>query len=123
MKVRLLRRSGVRIGKNCRIYTDHFGTEPYLIRIGDHCTVTSGVQFINHDGSCWVVRAKTPNLQDFGPIVIEDNSFIGINTLILPNVRIGPNAVVAAGAIVTKDVPPNTVAGGIPARILMTLDE
>ncbi len=120
-KLRLLRESGVRIGERCRIYTDNFGTEPYLVRIGDHCTVTAGVRFITHDGSCWVLRDELPNLQDFGPIVVEDNCFIGVDAVILPGVRIGPNAIVGAGSIVTKDVPPGVVVGGVPARVLMTI--
>lgn len=122
-KHRILRRQGMRIGESCRIYTDHFGGEPWLIRIGNHCTITSGVRFVTHDGSCWVLRDEIPNLQDFGPIVIEDNCFIGVNAVLLPGIRIGPNSIVAAGAVVTKDVPPNVVVGGVPARALMSLDE
>ena len=121
-KLRLLRKTGMRIGRNCRVYTENFGGEPYLIRIGDHCTVTSGVRFVTHDGACWVCRDELPNLQDFGPIRLHDNCFIGVNAVILPHVRIGPNSIVAAGAVVAKDVPPNTVVGGIPARPIMTLE-
>jgi acetyltransferase-like isoleucine patch superfamily enzyme len=120
-KIRLLRKTGVRIGDRCRIYTGYFGTEPYLVRIGNHCTITSGVRFITHDGSCWVLRDELANLQDFGPIVVEDNCFIGVNAIILPGVRIGPNSIVGAGSIVTKDVPPEVVVGGIPARVLMPI--
>jgi acetyltransferase-like isoleucine patch superfamily enzyme len=122
-KIALLRKSGVKIGDRCRIYTDNFGTEPYLVRIGSHCTITSGVRFITHDGSCWVLRDELPNLQDFGPIVVEDNCFIGVDAVVLPGIRIGPNSIVGAGSIVTKDVAPDTVVGGVPARVLMTLDE
>lgn len=122
-KIRWLRRQGVRIGSGCRIYTDHFGSEPYLISIGDHCTVTSGVRLVTHDGACWVLRDEIPNLQDFGPIRIEDNCFIGVNAVILPGVRIGPNSIVAAGAVVNRDVPPGTVVGGVPARVLGSLED
>jgi acetyltransferase-like isoleucine patch superfamily enzyme len=120
-KIRLLRKAGVRIGERCRVYTNNFGTEPYLVRIGDHCTITSGVRFITHDGSCWVLRDELANLQDFGAIVVEDNCFIGVNAVILPGVRIGPNSIVGAGSIVTKDVPPGVVVGGVPARVLMPI--
>jgi acetyltransferase-like isoleucine patch superfamily enzyme len=118
----LLREQGMQIGRHCRIYTDLIGGEPYLIKIGDHVTVTSGVRLVTHDGSCWVLRERYENLQDFGPIIIEDNSFIGVNAVILPHVRIGPNSIVAAGSVVTKDVPPNTVVGGVPARPIMDLE-
>jgi acetyltransferase-like isoleucine patch superfamily enzyme len=121
-RLRLLRSQGMQIGKNCRIYTNNIGGEPYLIRVGDHVTITSGVRLVTHDGSCWILRERHPNLQDFGPIVIEDNCFIGVNAVILPHVRIGPNSIVAAGAVVTRDVPPNTVVGGVPAKALMPLD-
>ena len=50
------------------------------------------------------------------PIVIEDKVWIGINSTILPGVKIGYGAIVGAGSVVTKDVPPYTVAGGIPAK-------
>jgi len=122
-KQKMLRRAGVHIGHHCRIYTDHFGSEPYLIFIGNHCTITSGVRFVTHDGSCWILREQYPHLQDYGPIRVEDNSFVGVNAVILPNVRIGPNAIVAAGAVVTKNVDPGTVVGGIPARVLMSVEE
>lgn len=52
-----------------------------------------------------------------------DNVFIGTNVTILNNVKIGPNAIVAAGAVVTKDVPQNTVVGGVPARKICSFDE
>jgi len=53
-----------------------------------------------------------------GPIHIKKNAWIGANATILPGVTIGENAVVAAGAVVSKDVPDNTVVGGIPAKII-----
>jgi acetyltransferase-like isoleucine patch superfamily enzyme len=48
---------GFKIGKDCRIATVNWGTEPWLIEIGDHVHVTSGVQFLTHDGSVWVLSA------------------------------------------------------------------
>ena len=52
-----------------------------------------------------------------------DNVFIGCNSTILNNVRIGPNAIIAAGSVVTKDVPPNSVVAGVPARVIATFDD
>jgi acetyltransferase-like isoleucine patch superfamily enzyme len=57
-----------------------------------------------------------------GPIVIEDNAWIGTGAIILDNVRIGRNAVVGAGAVVTKDVPARAVVAGVPARVVKELD-
>jgi Serine acetyltransferase len=53
-----------------------------------------------------------------GCIEIMDNVFIGSGTTILGNVRIGPNAIVAAGSVVNKDVPPNSIVGGVPAKVI-----
>ena len=55
------------------------------------------------------------------PVVIEDGVWIGARVTLLPGVTIGRGSVVAAGAVVNKDVPPNTLVGGVPARILRTL--
>lgn len=57
------------------------------------------------------------------PVIIEDNVMIGANAVILEGVTVGENAVVAAGAIVTKDVPPNVVVAGTPARVIKEKDE
>lgn len=118
-----LRARGMRIGWHNRIYTREFGTEPYLVRIGSHCTITAGVRFITHDGGAWVFREEIPRLNAFGKIDIRDNCFIGAGAMILPNITIGPNAVVGAGSIVTRDVPPDTVVAGVPARRICALGE
>jgi acetyltransferase-like isoleucine patch superfamily enzyme len=122
-QVDLLRKRGMRVGQNCRIYTKHFGGEPWLISIGDHCTITSGVRFVTHDGACWVLRREYPGLEDFGPIIVHENCFIGVNAVILPGVEIGPNAIIAAGAVVARDVPRDTVFGGVPAKQITTLEK
>lgn len=118
-----LRKKGYLIGKNNRIYIHNFGSEPYLIKIGNHCTITSGVQLITHDGGAWIFREEISDLNVFGKIEIKDNSFIGLNSIILPNVTIGPNSIVGAGAVVTKDVPPNTVVAGVPAKIISSTED
>lgn len=57
----------------------------------------------------------------FKPIRIEDKVWLGANVTVLQGVTIGEGAIVAAGAVVTKDVPPRTVVGGIPAKLLRAL--
>ena len=117
------RKQGVQIGDHCRIYVEGFGTEPYLVKIGNNCTVTAGVVFVTHDGSMELFRKEIPDLNVFGKIEIKDNCFIGIGSTILYGVTIGPNSVVGAGSVVTRDVPPNVVAAGVPARVISGIDE
>jgi NDP-sugar pyrophosphorylase family protein len=102
-----------------------FGSEPYLVRIGNHVTVSSDVHFITHDGATWVFRHREQfrGLQRFGRIDIEDNCFIGAGAFLMPNIRIGPNSVVGAASVVTKSVPPNTVVAGSPARCICSYEE
>jgi acetyltransferase-like isoleucine patch superfamily enzyme len=117
---------GVRVGENCRLLgLSHvsFGSEPFLIRIGNHVTVTAGVQFLTHDGGVWVFREEEPNLDIVKPITIGNNVFIGLNAIILPGVSIGDNCVIGAGSVVTRDVPSNSVTAGVPARVVKTLSE
>ena len=112
---------GFRVGDRCRLIDvslKTFGSEPYLVRLGDHVTLTSGVRFLTHDGGVWVLRDRYPDLDVIGEIVVEDNVFIGVNALILPNVRIGRDSVVAAGSVVTRSVPPGSVVAGVPARVI-----
>jgi len=124
LRVKMARKRGAKIGENCRIFDAKFGSEPYLISIGNHCEITSGVTFITHDGGTWVFRESKEFLgSKFGPIVIRDNCFIGINTIILPNVIIGPNSVVGAGSVVTKDIPANCVYAGNPARCICEIGD
>jgi acetyltransferase-like isoleucine patch superfamily enzyme len=118
-----LRARGTQIGDDCRIMIRSFGPEPYLVRIGNHCTIAPAVAFSTHDGGGWIFSDESPSLQEFGRIDILDNCFIGMCAVILPGVRIGPNSVVGAGAIVTKDVPPGIVVAGCPAVPICTIDE
>jgi acetyltransferase-like isoleucine patch superfamily enzyme len=118
-----LRKKGVQIGSNCRILIRDFGSEPYLIKIGNKCIITPGVCFITHDASAGLFRDEIPDLQIMGKIEIKDNCFIGVGAIILYNVTIGPNSIVGAGSVVTKDVPPNTVVAGVPAKFITTTEE
>jgi len=117
-----LRKQGAEIGEGCSIITRDLGPEPYLVKLGNHVTIAHGVIFMTHDGGAWLFRREFPDLQVFGPIVIEDNCVIGINAVLCPNIRIGPNSIVAAGSVVISDVPPNTIAMGVPARPLGSID-
>lgn len=120
------RRLGVRIGERCRMLGTSprtFGSEPYLISIGDHVTVTGGVRFVTHDGGVWVFREERPSLDIVAPIAIGNNVFIGLNVIIMPGVTLGDNTVVAAGSVVTRSFEGGAVIAGVPARRVRALDE
>lgn len=113
------RKKGVKVGENCRIYIKNWGSEPFLVSIGDHVTVTSGVKFITHDGStCLVKDDHGKRYQRFAPIQVGSHVFIGVNTIIMPGVKIGSNVVIGAGSVVTKNIPDHSVAIGVPAKVV-----
>lgn len=114
---------GVHLGQDCRLYSAQFGSEPYLVALGDHVTVSDSVLFVTHDGGVWVLRHLRPDLDDVRPIIVEDNVFIGARAIILPGVIIGRDSVVAAGAVVTKSVEPGSVVAGVPARVISTFEK
>lgn len=120
------RRLGVQVGQHCRLLDVSratFGSEPYLVRLGDHVTVTEGVRFVTHDGGVWVFRQQEPDLDIVAPIAVGDNVFLGLRAIVLPGVTIGDNCVVAAGAVVTRDIRANSVVAGVPARFLRSIDD
>ena len=110
------RKQGAQVGESCSIYPTSLGTEPYLVKIGNHVTIATGVEFITHDGGSWLFREEFRDCQVFGPIIIGDNCVIGQNALLLPNITIGSGSIVGAGSVVISDVPPNTIVMGVPAR-------
>lgn len=123
--VEYARSLGVQVGNDCRLLGLHagsFGSEPYLIRLGNHVSVTSA-QFITHDGGVWVFRGEDPTIDVIAPIVVGDNVFIGYGVTILPGVTVGNDCVIAAGAVVTKDVPSGSIVAGIPARRIRGVDD
>jgi acetyltransferase-like isoleucine patch superfamily enzyme len=120
--IRTLRTMGVRVGEGCRIYATDFGSEPWLIKIGNRVCISNDVTFVNH-GLNWPFQEKYESLTGFGPIEIKDNCQIGVRATILPHVTIGPNSIVGAGSVVTKSVPPDVVVAGNPARVICTMAE
>ena len=100
-------------------------------RIGIHCTLIGPVCIGNHVNLAQgiTVTALNHNFEDSSkrideqgvstkPVVIGDDVWIGTNAVILPGVTIGSHCVVAAGAVVTKDIPDHTLVGGVPAKVI-----
>lgn len=95
--------------------------DPKLIKIHNNVAIAADVCFENHDVIHFVIEGMYPAMDiksHIGCIEIMDNVFIGAGSMIMPNVKIGPNVVVAAGSVITKDVPPGVIVGGVPAKVI-----
>jgi acetyltransferase-like isoleucine patch superfamily enzyme len=111
------------MGVNTSINVGANFTDPYYYSIGSHCAL-SACTLIGHDAVVNVIANATGKRYDaVGKIVVHDYCFIGHGAIVMPNVTIGPRSVVAAGSVVTKDVPPNSIVGGVPAKVIGTFDE
>ena len=114
------------LGKNVQIIGGaNFGSEPYLITIGDDTTVSFDCAFVTHDAATRVIRHLPGHDKEtviYGPINIGKNCFIGCRSIILPNVTIGDNCIIGAGSVVNKNIPSNSVAAGVPCKVICTLE-
>ena len=115
------------IGKNVKMVGPvNFGSEPYLITIGDDTTISFDCAFVTHDAATRVIRnlpGQNKETVIYGPIKVGKNCFIGCRTVVLPNVTIGDNCIIGAGSIVNKSIPANSVAADQPCKVICTLDE
>lgn len=103
---------GLRVGENCIIGNDGFFDGRSDITIGECVNIAAEVRIYTREHDI-----DDPFFAEIGaPVVIEDYAYIGTRVTILPGVRIGRGAVVASGAVVTKDVPEFTLVGGVPAK-------
>ncbi|MET7705778.1 DapH/DapD/GlmU-related protein [Micromonospora sp. NPDC005413] len=117
---------GVNLRGRVRFYginRSMFGSEPWLITLGDNVYITAGVQFLTHDGGTLILRRDHPDLEWTAPISIGDDVYIGVRSIIMPGVRIGDRCIIGAGSVVTRDIPDSSVAAGVPARVLRSTDE
>ncbi|MDO5151472.1 MAG: acyltransferase [Oscillospiraceae bacterium] len=97
-----------------------------MIELGDNVRITNGVRFVTHDGGLWVLKNLgkiDSNVGKFGKIKIGSNTHIGWNAIIMPGVTIGKNCIIGCGAVVTKDIPDNSVAVGVPAKVIESIDD
>ena len=124
---------GVTVGNNVRLIVHphpwslpDFGSEPYLISIGDDTCISFGVSFVTHDASihvCEKYDKECPYLLSFGKISVGKNCFIGCRSIILRGVTIGDNSIVGAGSVVTKSIPSGEIWAGCPAKFVSKLED
>ncbi len=117
---------GMKVGKGVIfIEAPAFGSEPYLIEIGNHTKITAGCTFINHDGAMYVIRSmeKYADARNFGRIKIGENCFVGNNCTFLPGAKMGNNCVLGTGSVLNSAMPDNSVYAGVPAKFICTLEE
>ncbi len=114
-----LRSMGVVIGNNTMISLGaKLDVRRGKIVIGDDCLITWGAVVLSHDAS----QLLAGNIEKSqATTIVENGVFIGVNSVILPGVRIGEKSVVGAGSVVTKDVAPQTLVAGNPARVIRQL--
>lgn len=112
-KVAEQRRRGTSIGKKCRLIGSVDAINPQLVSIGDYCVI----------GGASILLAHGPTAGDSTPVVVGNYVYLGYRVTVLPGVTIGDYAIIGAGAVVTKNVPPGSVAAGNPARVLRAVSE
>lgn len=127
-RVVFYRMTGMKIGKGTRIAStvDIDGSAPELITIGKNVWVTRGVMLLCHQRDLTQYEVGKPVMDCelvFKPIVIKDGAHIGIGSIIMPGVTIGEGAVIGAGSVVTRDIPPYTVAVGTPCKVIKTFEK
>lgn len=123
-----LRANGVKIGNGSyvlntrKIWIDV--TRPEIIDIGENVFLHKGTVIMTHDWASWAfVNKYSEFIPSHGRVKIGNNVWLGENVTILKNIEIGDNVIIGAGSIVTKSIPSNSVAAGVPAKIISTFDD
>lgn len=114
------------MGDYCYFHPYLMPSDPKNIFIGNNVKVAAGVTFVNHDIIGAMLNRKNESNEfkyTVKDIVIHDNVMIGTKAIILPQVTIGKNCIIGAGAVVAKNIPENSVVVGNPGKVIKTLEE
>ena len=113
------------VGKDVRLPSGHIPARAENIYLHNNIEIASGAIMVPHDALHSVFNRMDEKTypEHIGRIEIFDNVFIGAHAIILSPVNIGPNAVIAAGAVVNKDVPPGSVVAGVPAKVIGSFED
>jgi acetyltransferase-like isoleucine patch superfamily enzyme len=114
---------GTKMGKHVDIAPGVFLEDfyPELISIQDNVDIGPNVIIVAHDSSGKCISSR--DITWTNAVVIENNVYIGAGAIILPGVRIGDHSIIGAGSVVTRDIPPNSVAYGIPAQVHLSTND
>lgn len=127
-RAKYIKKHGIfhKIGEGCTVMERKIPLYPNLIAMGNNVHLASKVSLVTHDVThlCLngVIGEGRKVKEKLGCIEIGDNVFIGTNTTVLYNVKIGTNVIIGAGSLVNKDIPDNSVAAGVPARVIGTFE-
>lgn len=139
--IRFARETGVRlivaeVGEGLKVFGRVRIDMPHKVYIGRNCTLNEGVLIIGRDdvriGDNVTLSAYTvvtsagieksgPRRHSQAPVTIGDNAWLAANVTVLPGVNIGAGAIIAAGSVVTGDIPADVMAAGVPARVMSEL--
>ncbi len=105
------------IGKECRINENVYIQSAI---IGNYVLIAPNVSILasSHNFTDKSIPIVFQGETDINPVIIEDDVWIGRNSIILPGIQIGRGAIIGAGAVVTRNIPANAIAGGVPAKII-----
>lgn len=118
--------NGLKLGKNAVVRNNvSFGSEPFLVEIGDETRIASGVTFVTHSGATVNIRKLDgyDQIRNFGRIKVGKNCAIGSNSVILQDVEIGDNCVLGANSVLSESMPEHTVYAGNPAKYICEIED
>lgn len=121
----LERLRGVKIGRHVFLAGGNIldRARPDLITLEDYTSLSGGVQILTHSNPTAPLREILgDSASKVEPVTIKRGAWVAINAIILPGVTIGENSIVTAGSVVSKDVPPNSMVAGVPARIIKKIE-